>query len=118
MQFSARGTEPAFAPMRESVRPLMTSTRKRAAVGSLPPQIRPLDPQEHHTPDTSTGAMGDPIWEACFQEAVRQAMLTLGTPGIPASQTPQLQQPVEATPFSAAALAEAEASYTAQGLRL
>ena len=118
LQYSARGLEPDVAPMREAVRPLMTSSRKRAAVGSLSPQIRPsLAPQEHRVPDTNTGAMGDPIWEAHFQEAVRQAMLALGTPWIPASQTPQIQQPVEATPFSAAALAEAEASYIAQGLR-
>ncbi len=118
MQFSARGSQPASAPTRESIKPLMTSTRKRAAVGSLSPQIRPLAPQEHRAPNTSTGAMGDPLWEARFQEAVRQAMLTLGTPGITTTQTPQHQQPLNATPLSAVALAEAGASYIAQGLRL
>ena len=105
-----------------SRRPVMTSSRKRAAVGTLSPQIRPL-PSLPSQPQSSgsQAPLASPLdqaWETRFQEAVRQAVLALNPLGSlsvsPATST--LQQPPST--LSAIELAEAEAAHAAQGKRL
>jgi hypothetical protein len=117
MQFGTERVETLIGPPRDSIRPVMTSTRKRAAVRSLSPQIRPLSHQEHPAPTAPQGSAEDPQWEARIQEAIRRAMLSMAPQGLPASQLPQVQ-PTAHIPLAAAALAEAEAAHIAQGLRL
>jgi hypothetical protein len=103
----------------QTVRPVMTSSRKRAAIGSLSPQIRPLLPQSQFPAAFgSHPSVLEPEWETRFQLAVRQAMITLTSPApTPHGQNPQTQEPLP-LPLSAAALAEAEAAHAAQGQRL
>ncbi len=70
-------TEDATAEKpRDSVKPVMISSRKRAAVRSLSPRIRPLSQQDHGAPEAAQTSR-DPQWEARLQEAVRIAMLTI-----------------------------------------
>jgi hypothetical protein len=100
------------------VRPVMTSTKKRAAVGSLSPQLRPLDNQDHPAPRLPAGATQDAAWEARIQEAVRKAVLSLA-PQVPhTNPEPPAFRAMDSNPLSAAALAEAEAAHIEQGRRL
>jgi hypothetical protein len=64
VQFGTHIKETAPAHTRETVIPVMTSTRKRAAVGSLSPQIRTLSNQEHFTSGPPPGETEDKLWEA------------------------------------------------------
>ena len=100
------------------MKPVMTSTRKRAAVGSLSPQTRLLSSQDNQASGPRAGSMQDPVWEARIQEAVLKAVLSLA-PQMTSTQTgPPASLALTPNPLSAAALAEAEAAHIEQGLRL
>jgi hypothetical protein len=97
----------------------MTSSKKRAALGSLPPKIRPLAPQAHASlPNLAPTVPQDPEWETRIQNVVRQALLTMGTPLPPLGMDPQLAQPAPHLTLSASALKLAETAHAAQGQRL
>jgi len=107
-----------FAPPQQehSVEPVMTSSRKRAAIGSLSPQIRPFPSHprttEGHAPHANPM---DPAWETRFQEAFRQAVLALNSPASLTDTPAQPAQQLSLLTLSATALAEAEAAHVAQG---
>ena len=106
-------------PSESFVQPVMTSSKKRAALGSLSPKIRTLAPQAHTSLGNSTPNISqDPSWEARFQDAVRQALLTMGTPLATPGMDSHLTQPAPALTLSTTALKEAEAAHAAQGQRL
>ena len=117
-QVGAIGMEGASAPPKEAVKHVMTSTRKRAAVGSLSPQMRPLGSQGHSVSVPARDAAEDSVWEARIQEAVRKAVLSMAPQVMSASQFSQAQINLPPNPLSAAALAEAEAAHIEQGRRL
>jgi hypothetical protein len=112
------GTGIAPAPLRESVKPVMTSARKRAAVDSLSPQIRPLGSQGNPPSEPMAAPSQETIWEARIQEAVLKAVMSLAPQVNHPIPGPPVYRPVAPSPMSAAALAEAEAAHTEQGLRL
>jgi len=97
----------------------MTSSRKRAALGSLSPKIRPLAPRAHESlPNLAPTVPHDPEWETMIHDVVRQALLTMVTPLPPLGIDPQLAQPAPHLTLSASALELAEAAHAAQGQRL
>ena len=57
----------------------------------------------------------DPEWETGIQDAVRQALITMGTPLPHLGMDPQLAQPAPHLTLLASALELAEAAHAAQG---
>jgi len=101
------------------MQPVMTSSRKRVAVGSLSPKIRPLAPQARAAPvNPAPSGPQDPEWEIKIQEAVKRALLTLGTPLPQLGMDLQLPQSAPHLTLSASALELAEVAHAAQGQRL
>ena len=101
------------------VQPIMTSSRKSAALGSLSPKIRSLAPQAHGSLASSApSAPQDPEWETRIQVAVGQALITMGNPLPQLGMDPQLAQPAPHLTLSASTLELPEAAHAAQGQRL